>query len=87
MLFTFVFGVDKDVIKVHYHRNLELLCQDFIDVALEYSRCISQSKRHYLVLEMAIVAPESRFSFIAFPDPHLMVGIGEIKLNKILSPS
>ncbi len=26
MLFAFAFGVDENVVKVHYHENVELLC-------------------------------------------------------------
>ena len=37
MLFAFALGIDKDVIEIHYHKNIELLCQDLINIALEYS--------------------------------------------------
>ncbi len=82
MLFTFAFGIDEDVIKRHYHENVKILYSDLIDIALEHGQCIDQSKRYHLVLIIAIAGPESCFSFIAFSDPHLMVGIGQIKLVK-----
>ena len=82
MLLIFAFGVDKDVIEVHYHKNVELFCQDLIDIALEHSQCISQSKRYHLVFKMTITASKGRFPFIAFSDSHLMVGIDEIELDK-----
>ncbi len=75
VLFSFTFGVDEDVIKVHYYENIKLLCQDLIDIALESGQYIGQSKRHHLVLEIAIAGLEGYFLFIAFFDPHLMVGI------------
>ncbi len=87
MLFVFTFGVDKDVIEVHYHENVELLCQDLIDVTLKHGRRISQSKRHNLVFEVTIVDPEDCLPFIAFSDPHLMVSIGQIELGETLSPT
>ncbi len=65
MLFALAFGVDKDIIKVHYYENIEVLCQDLINVALENGRCISQSKRHHLVLKMAIASSENCLLFIA----------------------
>ena len=86
MLFAFALGIDKNVIKVHYYKNIELFCQDLIDIALEYGQCIGQSKKHYLVFEMAITSPESHFLFITFPNPHLMVGIDQIELGKTSSP-
>ncbi len=76
MLFSFVFGVDEDVIKVYYHKNVKLLCQDPIDVTLESSWYGGQSKRHYLVLEMSITGLESYLPFIVFSDPYPMVDIG-----------
>ncbi len=87
MLFALALSVDEDVIEIHYHENVELLGQDLVDVALKCGRCVGQSKRHYLVLEMAIAGPEGRLAFIAFPDPHSMVGIGQIKLGETLSPT
>ena len=33
------------------------------------------------------MAAKNRFLFIAFSDPHLMVGIGEIKLCEMSSPT
>ncbi len=76
MLFVFAFSVDKDVIKVHYHENVKLLCQDLINIALERGQWVGQSKKHHLILKMAIMGPKGRLPFVSFPNPHLMVGIG-----------
>ncbi len=70
---------------IHYYKNVKLLCQDLVDIALEYGRCIGQSKRYHLVLEMAIADPEGRLTFVSFFNPHLMVGIGLIALGETLS--
>ncbi len=85
MFFAFAFSVDKNVIKIHYYSNVKLLCQDLIDIALEWGRGIDQSKKHYLILEMAIASPESCFLFVAFSDPHLMIDISQIKLGETSS--
>ncbi len=87
MLFAFAFGIDKDVIKVHYHENIKLLYQDLIDIALERDGCIGQFKRHHLILKMAIASLEGCLPFIAFSDPHLIVGISQIKLGETSSPT
>ena len=76
MLFALIFSVDEDVIKVYYHKNVKLLYQNLIDIALEYDWCIDKSERYDLVLEMAIAGLESHLPFISFPDPHSIVGIG-----------
>ena len=76
MLFAFAFGIVKDIIKVYYHKNVEFLYQNLIDVALKHSQCIGQFKKHHLVLEMAIAGLENYLSFIAFLNSYLMIGIG-----------
>ena len=76
VLFAFAFGIDKDIIKVHYYKNIELFYQNLIDVALERGRYVYQSKRHYLVLKIAIADLEGCLSLIVFSDPHFMVDIG-----------
>ncbi len=87
VLFALALSVDEDVIEIHYHENVKLLGQDLVDVALKRGRCVGQSERHDLVLEMAIAGPESRLPFIAFPDPHSMVGISHIELGETSSPT
>ncbi len=85
VLFALVLSVDEDVIEIHYHENVELLGQDLVDVSLKRSLCVGQSERYDLILEMAIAGPEGRLPFIAFLDPHSMVGIGQIELGETLS--
>ncbi len=77
MLFALALSVDEDVIEIHYYKDVELLGQDLVDITLKHGQCVGQSERHDLVLEMAIGGLEGRFPFIAFPDPHSMVGIGQ----------
>ena len=48
MLFFFTFGIDEDVIKVHYHENIKPPCQDCDDIILESDWWINQSKKHHL---------------------------------------
>ena len=87
MFSTLAFGIDENIIKVYYHENVKLFCQDLIDIALKYGQCISQSKKHHPVLEIAIAAFEGRFPFIAFSNCYLMVGVDEIELDKMSSPT
>ncbi len=87
MLFALGLGVDEDVIEIHHHKNVELLYQHLVDVALEDGWCIGQSKRHHLVLEMAIAGFKGRFPFVSFSNPHLIVGISQIKLGKTSNPT
>ncbi len=85
MLFAFALAIDKDVIKVHYHENVEFFYQDLVDITLKYGRHINQSKRHDLIFEVTISGLISRLPFIAFPNTHLRVGICQMKLGETLS--
>ncbi len=85
MLFAFAYDVNKNVIKVHYHENVKILCQDLVDVALKHGRCIGQSKKHDLVLKVAITSLKGHLLFIIFFDSHMIVSIGQIELGETLS--
>ncbi len=87
MFFALALSVDENIIEIYYYENVELFGQDLVDIALKRGRCIGQSERHDLVLEMAVAGPEGRLPFVAFPDPHSMVGIGQIKLGEPLGPA
>ncbi len=76
MLFTFGLNVDENIIKVYYYKNVKLLSQDLVDIALKCDRCVDQSKRHELIFEVIIADLEGRLPPIAFPDPDLMISIG-----------
>ncbi len=86
MLIALALIVDENVIEIHYYEDVELLGQDLVDIALKRGRCVGQSERHDLLLEMAVASPEGRLPFVAFPDPHSMVGIGQIELGEPSSP-
>ena len=75
MLFALTISIDKDVIKVYYHKNVAFFSQDLIAVALERGWYIGQFKKHDLIFEVAIAGFEGPFLFVSFPDPHSMVGI------------
>ncbi len=87
MLFALALSVDEDVIEIHYYEDVKLFGQDLVDVTLKRGRCINQSEKHDLVLEMVVAGSEGRLPFITFPDPYSMVGIGQIELGELSSPT
>ena len=87
IFFSFVFSVDKNIIKIYYYKNIKVFCQDLVDIILECCRYISHSKRYYLVLKVVIVGPKAHFSFIIFSNSHPIVGINQVKLDKTSSPT
>ena len=75
MFFSLIFDMGEDVIKIYYHKDVKLLCQNLVDIALECDQCVGQSKRHDLVLKVAIAGPKSSLLFIFFFDSHPIVNI------------
>ncbi len=87
VLFALALSVDENIIEIYYYEDVELLGQDLVDVTLKRGRCVGQSERHDLVLEMAVAGPEGRLPFVAFLDPHSMVSIGQIELGEQSGPA
>ena len=87
MFFTLAFSINENIIKVHYHKNVELLCQDLADIILERGRYVGQSKKHDLVFEVAIASLKGRLLFVPFLNPYSMIGISQIKLDELSSPT
>ena len=80
-----VFGIDQDIISICYNKDIKLLSKNLVDVALKIGGCVEKTKRHYLVLEVAISNVEGRLPFVTFSNSYLMVDIIEIQLSKPLS--
>ncbi len=75
MFISLALSINENVIELHNNKDVKLFCQDLIDVALESCRYISQSKRHYLVLEVVIVNSKGHLLFITFFDLYPMISI------------
>ena len=75
MLFSFILDINKDVIKIYYHKNVKFLCQDLVDIVLKSGQYVNQSKKHHLVLKIVIAGLKSYLLFIAFSNLDPMVSI------------
>ena len=82
MAFSLIFGLDKDIIQIHNDKDIKFFCKDFINVALEFYQSVNQSKRHHLILKVAISGLENSLSLISFANSYPVVGTGEVKLSK-----
>ena len=80
--FSFVFGIDEDIIQIYNYKDIEFFSKDLIDIALECCRSVGQSKRHYLILEVTVSSPESSFPLISFANSLPVVGTDEVELGK-----
>ena len=80
--FAFIFAVDKDIIQIHNDKNIEFFHENLIDVGLEYCQSNGQSKKHYLIFEVAVSGLESSLPLIFFANFHPVIGTSEVKLGK-----
>ena len=78
----FVLTIDKDIIKIHNNKDIKLFYKDLVNIALEGCQSIGQSKKHYLILKMAVSSSESSFLLIFFANSHPVIGIGNVELGK-----
>ena len=78
MTLTWILGVNQDVLLVDDDKDVKLLGQDFIDVALEGGRSIGETKRHNLVLKVTIPGLKSRLLLITFSYLHSMIFVRQI---------
>ena len=82
--FSLVFGVDEDIIHIHNDEDIEFFRKDLIDIVLECCQSVGQSKKHYLILKVAVSGLESSLLLISFANSHPVVGTGELELGKLL---
>ena len=84
--FSLILDIDENIVQVYNNRDVKFFYQNLVNIVLKNGQSIGQLERHYLIFEMAITSPKNCFSFITFSDLHSMIGISEIKLDKISSP-
>ena len=53
---AWVFGIDKNIIKVKNGEDIKFFGQDLVNVALEAGWCVGQLKKDYLVLEVSVLS-------------------------------
>ena len=58
------------------NKDVKLLYQNLVDIALQKGQCVDQSKKQHLVFEVAIANFKDCVLFIAFSDLYLIVDIG-----------
>ena len=80
LVFIKVSWVDQDVIKVDNDTDIKKVFQQFIDIALEHHRHISESKWHDQVLIVAVSGVKCHLPFIPSTDPNAVISVTKIQL-------
>ena len=73
-----VFGVNQDIIEVHEDENIKMFYLNFVDIALEADEGVEKTKRHDLVLEIAIPCLKNCFPLVILSNSYLMICVCQI---------
>ena len=79
-----VFALNQNVIEVHNDKNIKFFCKNFIDVALEAAGGVKKTKRHDLVLKMAVPRSDGCFLLVTLPNSYSIICICQVQLSKTL---
>ena len=85
MILASVFNINQNVIKVHNNENIKFFYQNFIDVVLEAGGGVRKTKKHNLVLEIAVPYLEDCFLLVTLLSFHPIICIYQVQLSKTLS--
>ena len=81
-MFLFVSREDKDIVKVNYIEYVNIALERTVNIGLEGSRGISQTKGYNEKLEVIIVYTKGYFLLVSFVYLDSIVGIPQIDLRE-----
>src|ERR1700709_2091474 len=74
-------GIDENVVNVHYNANVEHICEDGIDEALESRRSIGKAKGHHQPLIGTVARAEGGFPLVTIGDANEVVRMPKVDLG------
>lgn len=74
--------VDQDVVEEYHNKFANEWTKQLVHRGLECRRRIAKAKRHYNILIVALVHPESRFRNIMLHHTNLMKTLGKVHFRK-----
>lgn len=81
----YVVGIDRDVLKISYNKDIKFFCQYLIDVSLQTCWCVKKTKWDYLILKITVFNPKSCLSLLFFANSHPMISASQIEFYKSLN--
>src|SRR3954470_23200787 len=81
-MIIFTLGIDQNIINEHNYKLIQIIMKDPIHILHEYTRCISNTKRHNRILIMTIPCPKSSLLNILRLHTNLMIPRPQINLAK-----
>ena len=65
-----IINIDEDVDQINHDKDVKRFSKNLINISLESCQCIYQSKKHYLILKVAIPCLKRDLSFVSLADSH-----------------
>ena len=75
-------GKNKDIIKVHYNKQVKVVPQNVIYQGLEDGRGVLQPERHDEVFKVPQVGVKSRLPFVPLSDMNQVVRVMQVELSE-----
>ena len=75
VMFYFAFREDKDVVKVYYIEYVNIAIKSVVNIGLEGSRGIGQTKGYNEVFIVAISRPKGGLPLVSFLYSYSVVGV------------
>lgn len=73
-----VFVINQNIVSINNNKDIHLLAQNFVDVALKTGWSIGKSKTHDLVLKMAVLDLKNDFVFVNFSNSYPIIGVSQV---------
>ena len=77
-MFFLILRIDKDIVQVNNNKFIEDSSHGLIDICLECSRCITQTKWHNGVFKLSISSVEHHLPFITSTNVDTVVGVTQV---------
>ena len=75
LMFFLRAGEHKDIVKVDYAEDVNIAIERIVNISLEASRGISQTKRHNKIFIVPIVCTEGYLPLVFFPYSYPVVRV------------
>ena len=82
LIFFLGAGENKNIIKVDYIEDVNVITERTVDIGLKGGRGISQTKRHHKVFIVPITGTKRYFPLVTFPYPYLIIGVSEVDFRE-----
>lgn len=76
------FNINQDIIQIKNNKDIKLFSKNIVNVSLEASWNVRQTKKHHLIFKVTIPNVKCCLLLITFLNFYLMISISQVQLSK-----